>query len=103
MTWVRFVAFFKEVIPNLIKTRVVPLILNALGLAGGVWGWIVSTILIFVWEKAETEAEREARLADQKNIDDDNIDQYKKDKQEGAPVETLIKDETNLLNGNKPK
>ncbi len=99
INWEKLVLFLKETIPSFLKSDLVPLILRTLGLAGGVWTWIVGIILSLVWKEAEQELESEARIEDQKEVDDSNIDKYKKDIKEGAPVETKIKDETNLLNG----
>lgn len=99
MKWARLV----ELVSEWTKVHVIPALLKALGLAGGFWTFAVSTFLVLVWEKLSKKAASAARLEDQENIDEQNIEQYKNDKKEGAPVETLIEDETNLLNGSRPK
>ncbi len=103
MTWTKLVGFFKETVPATIKNVIVPFTLRALGVAGGFWGWLVGVVMTSIWDIVEKQAESAARVQDQKNIDDPNIEKYKEDIAKGAPVDELIKDETNLLNGTKPK
>lgn len=101
--WSKLVSFLAATVPAFLKKYASAFILRALGLAGGIWGWIVSGILIVVWDRIQAWLESTARKQDQKTVDDANQAKYEKDKLEGAPVEVLIKDETDILNGNKPK
>lgn len=97
--WSKAVAFLKVFIPMVIKKYATAFLLNLLRLSGGVWSWVISFALMFVWDKVEKEIESEARVQDQKDIDDANLTKLNADKAAGAAVETIIKDETNLLNG----
>jgi hypothetical protein len=91
--------FLSALVPTLIKKYVVTFVLSALGLAGGVWTFIISGFLMLLWGAAEKELSEEATEIDQKQTDSENQTKYEADKKAGADSATLIKDETRLLNG----
>ena len=99
MNWLKLVTFFKGVMPIFLKKYASTFILRVLGLAGGVWGWVISFVLLLVWDKVEQELETEARLEDQKEHDALNITKLEADRTAGASPEKIVEDETNLLNG----
>jgi hypothetical protein len=101
--WKKTADLLKTAIPVFIKKSVVPFILSLAGLSGVAWNFIVSAFLLKWWKKAEKEIDVQADIADKKEIDEENRKTYEQHITEGAPVETLIQDETNLLNGTKPK
>ena len=91
--------FLSAVIPTLIKKYAVTFVLSALGLAGGVWTFLISSFLMLLWGAADKELADEATKIDDKQTDDANQSKYETDKKAGASSETRIKDETHLLNG----
>ena len=100
--WSKLVEFIKSVVPGLIKKYLVQLVLNAIGIAGGVWTWIVGTFLSLLWsKKIEPALEEAAHLGDQKIVDKHTLDKYKSDIKGGADENTLVKDENSLLNSGR--
>lgn len=88
-------------ISPIVKNKVISLVLNALKVGGGgILGWILSFVITPLLTKLGELLARKARLEDQENVNEDNISKYKEDKKNGASKEQLIKDETDLLNGN---
>lgn len=96
--WQKLVTLLNEVITSFIKKYGTAFALKALGIAGGFWTFLVGSILVIFWKIVGRKAEIEAVDQDHKETDEANIEKYKEHKAQGAPVETLIKDETDLLN-----
>ena len=99
--WSKIAHVISVIVPQLIKTYLVPFVMGLMGLAGGIWTWIVGFVLSFAWKKAEEEIDSEARLADQTNTDEELNKKYQEDIKNGASETDLIKDETDILNGGR--
>jgi hypothetical protein len=95
--------FISNVAPTALKKYLMPVLLRTLGIASGFWGWIAWFAVTIVWGKVIKRILSAARKQDQKEIDDENEKTYMADKKAGAPVEKLIEDETDLINGNRRK
>lgn len=102
--WSKITEYLKQTVPIILKQYLVPLILNAVGLAGGVWTWVVGFILNRIWGKyIFPMIKKFFWKKDKENVDQKNITEYKKDIQQGATVEELKKDELAILNGSESK
>ena len=96
--WLKIVGFFSKLLNEIL----IPIGSKALSAFSGLPTIITNFILNYIGKVAVSDAESQARLADQKKIDDENRQKYVDDILQGKPKDELIKDETNLLNGNKP-
>lgn len=101
--WKKVSDFISAHTPELLKRYLVPAILKALGVSGGIWTWVISEIVSRLWKKTDEKIESEARVEDQKNEDQADNKQYQEDIKNEAPEAKLIEDEWAILNPGKPK
>lgn len=79
------------------------LVLNALGIAGGFWAWLVGVVVKIGWQKADKEIQSGARLADRTKSDKEIREDYLEKIKEGASEEDLVESELDILNGGRRK
>jgi len=101
--WSKIVKALEPFVPQLIKQFAVKFVMGVIGITGGFYAWIVGFVLNKAWTEADKEIESGARLADQTSTDKEIDKKYQGDIKNGAPEEELIKDETDILNGGRPK
>lgn len=101
MSWTKLTNLLSLAFNEYLKRYAVSFVLKAIGVTGGIWTSIVSFVLTKVFFFIKKEVESEARLLDQEKKDKENLAEYKKDIQSGAPESELIQDEQNILNGGR--
>ncbi len=99
--WETIAKALSALVPQIIRSYLVPTLLGAVGLAGGIWTWIAGFALNKAWKAADKEIESEARTEDQKIKDEALLIQYKEDIKDGKPEQKLIDDEVSILNGGR--
>lgn len=95
--WLSIVNFFKKIYFDVL----VPFGAKALNASYSIPEFVSKFILNMIGRKASEDAESAARLADQKKIDDANRQKLTDDILNGRPQDELIKDELDVINGNR--
>ena len=78
-------------------------ILKALGLAGGLWTWLVGLAVKYGWKKIDKEAQSAARLSDRTKTDKEIREEYMEKIEGGASEKELIESELDVLNGGRKR
>ena len=106
--WQRIVKLLKPIIQGEIKKQIVAAILRALGVAGGIWTWIIGFFVGKGLKKGVELGESAARIEDRENLDEalkEKHDQLIKEPvSENRPVEQeqeIVAVETDILNGGR--
>lgn len=99
--WVQIVQILSNIFTQYIEGHLVLIIMSALGLSGGIWLWFVKFGVDQVVKKVEPIIDSAAHLQDQKIVDDKLNQTYQQDIGAKKDEQTLINDETNILNGGR--
>ena len=97
--WQRLADILKTFLDLYVKRYLTTAAMSLLGIAGGIWGWIIGLIVSKGVQEIKEEIDEAAYLADKKAVDQVNLDAYKKviNNPEATDADK-IKAELDLLN-----